>query len=103
KATLEIHNMPYGNPFLQAEFEVIDAVGRGRVHDAGAIFGGDEIGIDDEERRLVRDKIFIKRLIACSQQAFRIDVRFDLVVALQDREPSLREDVVVLALADSDM
>ena len=95
---LQIDHVAHRDPFLQAEFEVIDAIGGGGMDDAGAVLDRDEIRIDHEECRLVRDQVPVEGLVALAQQAPGIDLGLHLVVALQDGEARLRQDVPLVAL-----
>ena len=95
---LQVDDVTHRDAFPQAEFQVIDAVGGGRVHDARAVLDRDEIGVHDEERRLVRDQVSIEGFVALAEQALRIELGLHLVVALQDGEAGLRQDVAFVAL-----
>ena len=66
---LQVDDVTHRDALPQAEFQVIDAVGGGRVHDARAVLDRDEIGIHDEERRLVRDQVSIEGFVALAEQA----------------------------------
>ena len=86
-----------------AELEVVDAVGRRRVNDPGAVLDGYEVGIDHVERRLIRHQVSVEGLVALSEQGLARELCLDLIVAFQDGQPGLGQDVSLLALADPDV
>ena len=89
------------NAFLLAETEVVGAVkGRG-VDDAGALFGGDEVGRDDVVGAAFRRHgVRVERLVIEAHEVAALHALDDFVIAVQDVEPGLREDEALSALAD---
>ena len=69
------------------------------MDDAGAIFRGHEVRIHDEERRFIGYQVLVERLVPFAQQALRIDIALDLVLALENREARLCQDVMCISLA----
>ncbi len=70
------------------------------MHDPGPILHRDEVGVDDEEGRLVGDQVGVERLVALAEQTFRVNLRLDLVVALEHGQACPRQDVALVALPD---
>src|SRR5712691_10397173 len=73
------------------------------ANDPGPVLDRDEVRVDDEEGRFVGDQVGVERLVAGTEQALRVDLGLDLVLALQHRQPGPGQDVTLISLADADV
>ena len=84
-----------------AEAQVVDAVEGGRVHDPGALFGGDEVGVHDVVRAtLLGDRVRVDGLVVEPDQVLALHSLDDLERAFEDRGAGLGEDEQLVVLLD---
>ncbi len=93
-----------GNALLLAQAQVVDSIERARVDDARALVDGDEVRVDHVLRlALLGHRVRVQRLVLEADQVAAEHPLFDLRGLLQDGEPRLGQDEVLVALLDLDV
>src|SRR5262249_10342321 len=103
EATAQVDRMAHWNAFLLAQAQVVDAVSRRRVHNAGALFDGDEVGRDHEPGTLLGRQVRVEGLIVEVDKIRPLQALDYLVLAVQDLQPGLGEDQEFVSLSDLDV
>ena len=95
----QVHGVRERDAERQAELQVVDAIERRRVHDAGSFLGGDEVGWHDVlGAALLRHRVGVDRLVVEVDELAALHLLDDLERAVEHAGARLGEDQELVAL-----
>ena len=104
EAAVETHHVTDRDTLALAELEVGNAICRSGMHDPGALFHAHQLRrVEHDERESVGKHVGEERLVGQVDEIAAVHLTDDFVVAFEDRQAFLGEDVRLIPLRDADV